>query len=55
MQGTKIYYTIDGTTPSFTKEYEYSKPFIVRPGTVIKTFAKKYGVDNSSLVEFVYK
>ncbi len=55
MPGTKIYYTIDGTTPSFTKEYEYSKPFIVRPGTVIKAFVKKYGVDNSSLVEFVYK
>jgi hypothetical protein len=23
--------------------------------TVIKVFAKKYGIDNSSLVEYVYK
>jgi len=53
--GIKIYYTIDGTTPSFTKEYEYTKPFIVKSGTVIKAFAKKYGVDNSSLVELVFK
>jgi beta-glucosidase len=52
---TKIYYTIDGSTPSFTKENEYTQPFVVAPGTVVKAFAKKYGVDNSSLVEFVYK
>jgi beta-glucosidase len=52
--GTKIYYTVDGSTPSFTKENEYTKSFIVNKGTVIKVFAKKYGVDNSSLVEYVY-
>jgi beta-glucosidase len=53
--GTKIYYTVDGTTPSFIKENEYTAPFSVNKGTVIKAFAKKYGVDNSSLVEFLYK
>ncbi|HEY4935448.1 MAG TPA: chitobiase/beta-hexosaminidase C-terminal domain-containing protein, partial [Puia sp.] len=53
--GTKIYYTVDGSTPSFTTENEYEQPFVVSSGTVIKVFAKKYGVDNSSLVEYVYK
>jgi beta-glucosidase len=53
--GTKIYYTIDGSTPSFINENEYTQPFVVGSGTVIKAFAKKYGVDNSSLVEFVFK
>jgi beta-glucosidase len=52
---TKIYYTVDGSTPSFIKENEYTLPFVVASGTVVKAFAKKYGVDNSSLVEFVYK
>ena len=53
--GSKIYYTIDGTTPSFTKENEYTQPFIVPKGTVVKAFVKKHGVDNSSLVEYTYK
>jgi beta-glucosidase len=53
--GTKIYYTIDGSTPSFTKKDEYTQAFAVTSGTVIKTFAKKYGVNNSSLVEYIYK
>jgi len=53
--GSKIYYTLDGSTPSFTKENEYTRPLVVTKGTVIKVFAKKYGVDNSSLVEYEYK
>jgi beta-glucosidase len=53
--GTKIYYTVNGSTPSFTSENEYEQPFVVASGTVIKAFAKKYGVDNSSLVEYTYK
>src|SRR5450432_661996 len=53
--GSKIYYTLDGSTPSFTKENEYTRPFVVNKGTVIKVLAKKYGVDNSSLVEYEYK
>jgi beta-glucosidase len=53
--GTKIYYTIDGSTPAFTNKNEYTQPFTVTPGTVVKAIAKKYGVDNSSLVEFISK
>ncbi|MGN6398512.1 MAG: glycoside hydrolase family 3 N-terminal domain-containing protein [Mucilaginibacter sp.] len=51
--GAKVYYTTDGSTPSFTKENEYSKPFSAEKGSTIKAIAKVYGVDNSSLV--VYK
>jgi beta-glucosidase len=53
--GSKIYYTTDGSTPSFTKENEYTQPFTVPKGTIVKAFVKKYGVDNSSLVEYIYK
>jgi beta-glucosidase len=53
--GAKIYYTIDGSTPAFIKENEYTQPFTVNKGTVIRVFAKKFGVDNSSLVEYVNK
>ena len=48
--GTKVYYTTNGTTPAFIEANEYSKPFIVSSGTTVKAIAKKYGVDNSSLV-----
>ena len=51
--GTKIYYTTDGTTPSFTETNEYTKPFKLTKGAKIKAIAKKYGVDNSGLVELV--
>jgi beta-glucosidase len=50
---SKIYYTINGATPSFVKENEYSKPFKAGKGLTIKAIAKVYGVDNSSMV--VYK
>jgi hypothetical protein len=53
--GTKIYYTLDGSTPAFIKENEYTQPFTVNKGTVIRVFAKKFGVDNSSLVEYINK
>ncbi len=53
--GTKIYYSTDGTTPAFSEKYEYVHPFTVTSGTVIKAFAKKYGVDNSSLMEYTFK
>lgn len=49
--GTVIFYTTDGTTPSFVDADKYNGPFKVTGGTVIKAIAKKYGVDNSSLVE----
>ena len=52
---TKIYYTIDGSTPAFINKNEYTRPFTITPGTTVKAMAKKYGVDNSGLVEFTSK
>jgi beta-glucosidase len=51
--GTKVYYTTNGEVPAFAAANEYSKPFTVSKGLTIKAIAKKYGVDNSSMV--VYK
>ncbi len=51
----KIYFTTDDSTPSFIEANSYSKPFKVSPGVVIKAISKKYGFDNSDLVEFVVK
>lgn len=51
--GTKVYYTTNGATPAFVEANEYSKPFKVSKGLTIKAIAKRYGVDNSSMV--VYK
>jgi beta-glucosidase len=53
--GTKVYYTTNGTTPSFTVANEYTKPFKIADGTTVKAIAKKYGVDNSSMVQYTYK
>ena len=50
--GNKVYYTTDGSTPAFIKENEYSKPFTIDKGLIIKAIAKVYGVDNSGLVEY---
>jgi len=49
---TKIYYTTDGTTPAFVEANEYSKPFTINKGSTVKAIAKKYGVDNSSMVVY---
>jgi len=49
--GTKVYYTTNGATPAFAEENEFTKPFVLKKGTTIKAIAKKYGVDNSSMVE----
>lgn len=51
--GAKIYYTTDGSTPAFVKEHEYSKPFKIAKGSVIKAIAKVYGVDNSRMVMYM--
>ncbi len=48
----KIYYTTNDATPAFVEANEYSKPFKVNKGSVIKAIAKVYGVDNSSLVVY---
>lgn len=48
--GTKVYYTTDGSTPAFVHAEEYKKPFKAAKGSVIKAIAKKFGVDNSSMV-----
>jgi len=53
--GAKIYYSMDGSTPSFIKENEYSKPFTAEKGLTIKAIAKVYGVDNSNLVVYNVK
>jgi len=50
--GTKVYYTVNGATPAFVAENEYSKPFTASKGSTVKAIAKKYGVDNSVLVEY---
>ncbi len=49
--GVKIYYTTDDSTPAFVEGNEYTKPFPVAKIAIIKAIAKKYGYDNSSLVE----
>ncbi|MEP7111014.1 MAG: glycoside hydrolase family 3 N-terminal domain-containing protein [Ferruginibacter sp.] len=51
--GAKVYYTINGATPAFVEEELYSKPFKLKKGITIKAIAKKYGVNNSSMV--IYK
>ncbi|MGZ3822217.1 MAG: glycoside hydrolase family 3 N-terminal domain-containing protein [Mucilaginibacter sp.] len=53
--GAKIYYTTDGSTPAFIEANEYSKPFEIKKGTVVKAIAKIYGKDNSGLVEYAAK
>jgi beta-glucosidase len=47
--GAKIYYSTDDSTPSFTETHEYTKPFTIKKGTVVKAIAKIYGKDNSSM------
>jgi beta-glucosidase len=53
--GVKVYYTINGDTPSFAKADEYVKPFSVAGGATVKAIAKRYGVDNSSMVVYSVK
>jgi beta-glucosidase len=48
----KIYYSTDGSTPTFTQAREYSKSFTINKGTIVKAIAKKYAYDNSSLAEY---
>jgi beta-glucosidase len=53
--GIKIYYTTDDATPSFVQANEYSKPFKVGKGATVKAIAKRFGFDNSGLVELAAK
>ena len=50
--GAKIYFTDNGSTPSFIGEDEYSKPFVLKIGASIKAIAKVHGVNNSSLAVY---
>ncbi|MGZ3944974.1 MAG: glycoside hydrolase family 3 C-terminal domain-containing protein, partial [Mucilaginibacter sp.] len=50
--GAKIYYSTDDSTPSFTDEHLYTKPFTIKKGKVVKAIAKIYGKDNSGLAVF---
>jgi beta-glucosidase len=49
--GVKIYYTTDNATPAFIEANLYSRPFKLNSGATVKAIAKKYGFDNSGLVE----
>ena len=53
-RGTTIYYTKDGSTPSFVKENEYAGPMIISDGTVIKAIAKRSGFNNSTVATYIY-
>jgi beta-glucosidase len=53
--GAKLYYTTNGATPSFVTANEYTRPFKIADGVTIKAIAKKYGIDNSSMLQYVYK
>jgi beta-glucosidase len=50
--GAKVYYTIDDSTPAFVENHLYSKPFTIKKGTTVKAIAKKYGINNSSMVVY---
>ena len=50
----KIYYTTDDSTPAFVETNEYTKPFTVKKGAVVKAIAKRYGFNNSGLSELVW-
>jgi len=47
--GARIYYSTDDSTPSFTEAHEYTKPFTIKKGAVVKAIAKVYGKDNSGM------
>ena len=51
--GSKIYYTFDGTLPD-TNSSLYESPILLSPGTTIRAAAFKNGMQNSSPVVFEY-
>jgi beta-glucosidase len=53
--GAKIYYTVDGQTPSFITDNLYTKSFSIKKGATIKAIAKIYGVNNSALVTYAVR
>lgn len=52
-ENTKIYYTIDGTTPT-TNSLLYSEPIVVNTDITIQAIAVKKGYKNSDIATFVY-
>jgi beta-glucosidase len=52
--GVKIYFTLDGKTPSFITGNLYTKSFPIKKGSIVKAIAKIYGVNNSGLLTYVY-
>lgn len=52
-EDAKIYYTIDGKTPTDTSLI-YSSPIEISKSTTIKAFAKKEGMQNSGIVTVKY-
>lgn len=53
--GADIYYTTDGTTPSANNRISYTEPIVINNDTVIKAYATKEGLNNSSISTFEYK
>ena len=52
--GAKIYYTVNGKTPT-TKATLYTKAFNIAKSTTVKAIAVKKGYKNSSVSTFTYK
>jgi beta-glucosidase len=53
--GAKIYYTTDGTTPSFAETNEYKAAFNAKKGTTIKAIAKRDGGNSSCLSSYLLR
>ena len=53
-QGAKIYYTVDGTTPSAVNGTEYKSSIILEESTTIKAIAVKDGMIDSEVATFTY-
>lgn len=51
--GSKIYYTLDGSTPSENSNL-YSNPIVISTTTTLKTFALKNGFKDSPISTFEY-
>jgi N-acetylmuramoyl-L-alanine amidase len=54
VEGSTIYYTLDGTTPN-RSSYTYTEPLIINKNVTLKTFAVKDGFEDSSISTFKLK
>lgn len=51
---TRIYFSLDGSTPAFTEKYRYTAAIPLTGHGILMVMAKKPGVNNSSLVTMRY-